>query len=162
MAQEIITPQLNSTWLITFADLITLIMCSFILFFAIRQNHVTKIGTEVAELKVGSDSVGSQKEQLFYANDVVEKDGSLTNESIKVVKKLVESANYAKLEASVLICSSKYSEGFASNLVRVLEETGLRNENVDVGFFGTPCTEVTQDLMSKEHQLVGIINIKGF
>lgn len=142
----------SGTWLISFADLITLVLCTFIMFFA-QTYQVTKpaqkSGTEVA---ISNDSQKKvvdlltpkvvDGELVITVNDV-SKEGFLTSESNKFVKKLVESGNYASQKFEIKICHGEFWESVASNLIGILTRLGVGSSDRRVSFFGTDCKEIT-------------------
>ena len=125
-----IVEQAHGTWLISFADLLVLLLCTFIMYFSQTFGPNGKLHSQTETAKASTPQVGTQvattptvdsdNQLLFYTNDVSQTTGFLTEDRINLVKKVVDLGFYSGEWVSVSLCSGAFSEMMASNFLTLL------------------------------------------
>lgn len=137
-----ILPNPNGTWLISFADLLVLLLCAFIMYFAQNQGAGQQPQGQ-SGTKVASVVVSQPVERLeFFTNDISEQGGFLTEESIKVVKKAVDLGFYRGEVVTLSICNGSKANQIASKFLTLFREAMVPEQRLSVRFFGTACSSL--------------------
>ena len=134
-------PDPTGTWLISFADLLVLLLCSFILFFS--QSHPIPVPITKDGIKVAPQPISPSVESLeFFSNDISKSGSFVSDESIKVVKKAVDLGFYDGEVVTLSLCNGANSLETASKFLTVFRESLVPEERLRVRFFGTPCSDL--------------------
>jgi hypothetical protein len=134
-----VLPDPNGTWLISFADLLVLLLCAFIMYFSQNQEAGHQLQQEPGT-KVAPVVVSQPVERLeFFTNDISEKGGFLTDERIKVVKKAVDLGFYRGEVVTLSICNGSKANQIASKFLTLFREAMVPEQRLSVRFFGTAC-----------------------
>jgi len=121
----------GSTWLITYSDMVTIILCFFIIFFMINAEELSvlshlkeDLAVEVEELTVEVEEATSEAEHLSDENLRLAEENVYLTDSMEDLKTALEEATYE--EESSMAFIQYLQEKELMNLVEIIEnERGL-------------------------------------
>lgn len=136
-------------WLATYADLVTLLLCFFVLLFASSTLDVEKFEAFISSFQGGAGVMpgGDQMDTLpTLSGDEEESDEDL--EDLSTIKDLIDA----------------YSEeqGMDSEIETIIDERGLVIRSLDYVFFDSGATEIKPEARSILDFIAGIINEEDF
>lgn len=133
---------LQGTWLISFADLITLLLCAFLMFFSLTWNKSTPAGTQIAPKDKKSQEVNPLERRIklrFLKEDVELTTGKLTEEGLMKIKSVVNSEAYKDAAVTVSSCDSAATGETEQALLSQLVDTGVPVKRLVTRFVGGNC-----------------------
>ena len=140
MKQNDIPFDAEGTWLISFADLITLLLCTFLMFFSITWNKTTPHGIQLAKkvesAKSSTEVLPDETVLRFQGGEIDRSTGTITPESLK--RFLDTKDRYGETLKSIEVegCGDFVSE---QNLWSQLIDAGTAETKLSVGLNVDTC-----------------------
>lgn len=143
----------QSTWLISFADLITLLLCAFLMFFSLTWNKTQVHGIQIANVAIESQKVSSLERRIelrFFNEDVDLATGRLTDEAVKKIGNIVKSGSYSDATVTLETCDTPGTLLNPHALRGQLVDTGVEEKQIAERFVGSNCELLKRDAHSEQ------------
>lgn len=133
----------QGTWLISFADLITLLLCAFLMFFSLSWNKTPSHGIQIA-----TDTQQSQKDIIperriavrFYREDIGMTTFRLSENAMQKLRNIAESGAYKDAVITLALCDELGLGAGRHPIKGQLLDTGFHDSQIVERFVGSDCT----------------------
>lgn len=150
---------LSGTWLISFADLITLLLCTFLMFFSMTY-HSGKWSNNAKVNPSSGTGIANQPIQRLSelsiwltTHDLTNEESRFSEAGLEKVKKLLETVRYRTGPIEITVCDNKASDeqlvGRLTLLGRQLVDIGVAEESIAYRLLGGRCSVLGQDALGK-------------
>lgn len=134
----------QGTWLISFADLITLLLCAFLMFFSLNFRSGIPIAHTPLEEPIGIAELTLQIE----VKDLNSEGNKVSKTMLEKLKKHIESVSYDSFKVELTLCENGASDdqtiGRLMSVGRQLVDIGVTQDLVRYRVLGDDCS-VLQD-----------------